>query len=138
MSSALKGIRAGHTESAVSPNPDGDLTASACVHRSRINVRKINVPLFSPKDMVRIRTKREAEFNWGTHCVRTSVAAHWAALEDHFQRHANLIDRFRQASPDAVRRMWSSQTNENGDHLSAFEREALIERHCELFGTWPT
>jgi hypothetical protein len=34
-------------------------------------------------------------------------------------------------------RMWMSQTNEGGDHLSEFERKALIERHCELFGTWP-
>jgi hypothetical protein len=69
--------------------------------------------------------------------VRTSVAAHWAALEDHFQRHAKLMDRFKQAGPDAVRRMWSSQTNEDGNHLSQFERHALIERHCELFGTQP-
>jgi hypothetical protein len=36
-----------------------------------------------------------------------------------------------------VVRMWNTQTNEDGDHLSRFEREALIERHCELFGTWP-
>jgi len=49
--------------------------------------------------------------------VRTSVAAHWAALDNHFQRHAKLIDRFRQAGPDAVRRMWSSQTNEEGKNL---------------------
>jgi hypothetical protein len=33
--------------------------------------------------------------------------------------------------------MWRSQTNERGSPLSKFEREALIERHCELFGTWP-
>jgi hypothetical protein len=33
--------------------------------------------------------------------------------------------------------MWKSQTNEDGKHLSQFERDALIERHCELFGTWP-
>jgi len=25
----------------------------------------------------------------------------------------------------------------DGEHLSQFEREALIERHCELFGIWP-
>jgi len=33
--------------------------------------------------------------------------------------------------------MWKSQTNEDGKRLSQFERHALIERHCELFGTWP-
>ena len=33
--------------------------------------------------------------------------------------------------------MWKSQTNEGGHSLSQFERDALIERHCELFGTWP-
>jgi hypothetical protein len=36
-----------------------------------------------------------------------------------------------------VRRMWKSQTNEHGEPLTQFEREALIERHCELFGMWP-
>jgi hypothetical protein len=36
-----------------------------------------------------------------------------------------------------VVRMWRSQTNEAGDRLSKFERDALVERHCELFGTWP-
>src|SRR5262249_36275510 len=34
----------------------------------------------------------------------------------------------------AVPRMWKSQTNEDGKRLSKFERDALIERHCELFG----
>jgi hypothetical protein len=29
------------------------------------------------------------------------------------------------------------QTNERGEPLSQFEREALIERHCGLFGSWP-
>jgi hypothetical protein len=33
--------------------------------------------------------------------------------------------------------MWRNQTNEGGNRLTEFEREALIERHCELFGTWP-
>jgi hypothetical protein len=36
-----------------------------------------------------------------------------------------------------VVRMWRNQTNEGGNRLTEFEREALIERHCELFGTWP-
>jgi len=30
-------------------------------------------------------------------------------------------------------RMWSKQSNENGEPLTRFERRALIERHCELF-----
>jgi hypothetical protein len=33
--------------------------------------------------------------------------------------------------------MWRHQINEDGDCLSQFERHALIERHCELFGIWP-
>jgi hypothetical protein len=69
--------------------------------------------------------------------VRTSVAAHWAALDDHFQRHAKLVDRFRQCGPDTLRRMWKTQSGEDGVPLSQFERDALIEHHCELFGTWP-
>jgi hypothetical protein len=34
--------------------------------------------------------------------------------------------------------MAQSGRNERGQNLSAFEREALVERHCELFGCWPT
>ena len=69
--------------------------------------------------------------------VKKSLAAHWAALDHHFRQHAKLVDRFRHADADAVARMWKAQTNEAGEHLSQFERDALIERHCELFGTWP-
>jgi hypothetical protein len=42
-----------------------------------------------------------------------------------------------QVDGSAVLDMWTSQTNEDGERLSQFERDALIERHCELFGTWP-
>jgi hypothetical protein len=66
-----------------------------------------------------------------------SLADHWTALEEHFERHACRVDRFREAGPDAVLRMWKTQTNEAGIPLSRFERDSLIERHCELFGTWP-
>jgi hypothetical protein len=69
--------------------------------------------------------------------VKASLAAQWAVLDGHFRHHAKLVDRFRHASPDAVMRMWNSQTNEHGDQLSQSERDALIERNCELFGTWP-
>jgi hypothetical protein len=48
-----------------------------------------------------------------------------------------MVDRFREAGCDAVLYMWRSQTNEGGQRLSRSEREALIERHCELFGSWP-
>jgi hypothetical protein len=67
----------------------------------------------------------------------TSLAAQWAALEEHFQRHTKLVARFRETGRDAVVAMWENQINENGTPLSEFEREALIERYCELFGTWP-
>src|SRR5262249_7677856 len=69
--------------------------------------------------------------------MKPSIAAQWAALDDHFQHHVRLVERFKEAGPDAVSHMWASQTNEGGKRLSEFEREALIERHCELFGTWP-
>jgi len=73
----------------------------------------------------------------GLRAVKASVAAHWAALDDHFRYHATLVDRFRHADAHAVARMWASQRNEAGERLSQFERDSLIERHCELFGTWP-
>jgi hypothetical protein len=69
--------------------------------------------------------------------VKASVAAHWAALDDHFRRHAKVVDRFRHADAREVARMWASQRNEAGERLSQYERDSLIERHCELFGTWP-
>jgi len=62
---------------------------------------------------------------------------YWEALDRHFCHQAQQLDRFRRAGRGAVRRMWASQTNEHGEPLSQFEREALIERHCELFGNWP-
>src|SRR5215470_10766364 len=73
----------------------------------------------------------------GIRVMATSHAAQWAALEEHFQRHAKLVARFRGTGRDAVVAMWESQINEGGTPLSEFEREALIERYCELFGTWP-
>ena len=66
-----------------------------------------------------------------------SLAAQWAALEEHFQRHARLVARFRETGRDEVLAMWEKGINEGGTLLSQFEREALIERYCELFGTWP-
>jgi len=69
--------------------------------------------------------------------VEKSVSACWLALDSHFVHHAQLVDRFRGANRTDVRRMWKAQTNEHGVSLSDFERRALIERHCELFGVWP-
>jgi hypothetical protein len=62
----------------------------------------------------------------------------WQQLEDHFRAQAQLLQRFAQATPSAVVHMWTAGTNELGEPLSAFEREALVERHCLLFGHWPT
>ena len=69
--------------------------------------------------------------------MKASVVDEWAALDHHFQRQMRLLHRFKNANANSVRRMWKRQTNEAGNHLTQFEREALIERHCELFGTWP-
>ena len=65
-------------------------------------------------------------------------AAAWTQLEDHFRLQAQILQRFAQASPSDVQRMWRTDTNELGEPLSACEREALVERHCLLFGHWPT
>jgi exonuclease VII small subunit len=62
---------------------------------------------------------------------------YWLALDRHFAHHAEQVARFSGAKRSAVRRMWKTQTNEYGQPLSEFERAALIERHCELFGVWP-
>ena len=64
------------------------------------------------------------------------IADQWALLEEHFHHHARLIKRFRDTSPSAVTRMWKSGTNESGEPLSQFEIDALVERYCELFGSW--
>jgi hypothetical protein len=58
-------------------------------------------------------------------------------LDDHFRHQATLVDRFRGFDGTSVLRFWLSDINEHGECLSQFERDALIERHCELFGTWP-
>lgn len=69
--------------------------------------------------------------------MKKSLAAHWAALDRYFRHHAKVINRFQYADPDAVLRMRNTQRNEHGIPLSQFERDALIERHCELFRTGP-
>jgi hypothetical protein len=60
-----------------------------------------------------------------------------ARLEAHFREHAAVIARFRHADRGDVLRMWRDGRNERGEPLTAFEREALVERLCELFGRWP-
>jgi len=61
----------------------------------------------------------------------------WARLEEHFAHHASLVDRFSTAGPSAVLGMVQSGRNERGQILSAFEREALVERYCDICGSWP-
>ena len=68
----------------------------------------------------------------------TGTSAVWKQLEDHFRLQAQVLQRFAQADPSDVLRMWKTGTNELGEPLSACEREALVERHCLLFGHWPT
>ena len=69
--------------------------------------------------------------------VLNDPGTHWLALDRHFAHHAEQVSRFRTADKSAVRRMWKNQTNEHGEPFSDFERKALIERHCELFLSWP-
>jgi hypothetical protein len=61
----------------------------------------------------------------------------WAQLQTHFALHKRLVRRFRRCEREAVAHMWRTQSNELGEPLTGFEREALVERHCELFGVWP-
>lgn len=61
----------------------------------------------------------------------------WQQLEKHFRRHARLVDHFKNTDAAAIVAMWKSGRNAAGERLSQFERDALIERHCELFGSWP-
>jgi hypothetical protein len=68
--------------------------------------------------------------------IETAEAA-WSLLEDHFRHHTALLRRFEKTSPHEVISLWQRGTNENGDPLSLFERDALVERHCDLFGKWP-
>ena len=67
----------------------------------------------------------------------TPLADQWALLEDHFNRHARLVHRYRHIGRAAALHMWRNGTNETGEQLSQFERAALTERYCELFGSWP-
>ena len=67
---------------------------------------------------------------------RPMLQSEWARLEEHFAHHASLVDRFSAAGPPAVLDMVRSRRNERGQVLSALEREALVERHCEIFGRW--
>jgi hypothetical protein len=64
-------------------------------------------------------------------------AEQWAEFEEHIRYHASLLRRFRRMNGQLILRMWNTGRNEFGKPLSSFERDALIERHCELFGTWP-
>jgi hypothetical protein len=61
----------------------------------------------------------------------------WQLLEEHFRHHARLVNHFRHAGAHTVAAMWKTGTNEAGARLSQFERRALVERYCELFGYWP-
>jgi hypothetical protein len=65
------------------------------------------------------------------------LALQWAILDRHFQYHIRLVGHFREIGPAAVLRMWRTQTNNDGKPLSQFERDALKERYCELFGILP-
>src|SRR5262245_10626569 len=45
--------------------------------------------------------------------------------------------RFQAADDRAVIAMWEGGKNEKGELLSRFERQALVERWCQLFGFLP-
>jgi hypothetical protein len=61
----------------------------------------------------------------------------WQFLQEHFRYHARLVNYFKSAEAPAVIAMWETGANASGEPLSPFERDALVERYCELFGCWP-
>ena len=67
----------------------------------------------------------------------SACAREWERLEEHFRQHASIVTYFRNASSAAVLHMLKSGVNDSGACLSQFERDALVDRHCELFGRWP-
>ena len=67
----------------------------------------------------------------------TASDCQWQVLEEHFRHHARVANHFKSADESAVMAMCKTGTNAAGEPLSPFERAALCERHCELFGCWP-
>jgi hypothetical protein len=67
----------------------------------------------------------------------SGCAREWRLLEEHFRYHALVVDRFKDANAATVVHMCNTETTEKGECLAQFDREALVERHCELFGRWP-
>jgi hypothetical protein len=61
----------------------------------------------------------------------------WQLLEDHFRYHARVVNHFRSIDALTAVVMWETGCNAAGERLSQFERDALVERCCELFGSWP-
>ena len=53
-----------------------------------------------------------------------AIAAAWEGLEEHFEYHAALVARFKDACRASARRMWESGINEVGERLTPFERDA--------------
>ena len=66
-----------------------------------------------------------------------ALAADWQAQYQDHLRTAAIDNRFKDASPSEVIRMWESGRNERGQKLSQFEFTALVERWLELFGALP-
>jgi hypothetical protein len=74
---------------------------------------------------------------WIVRLLIEPCGAAWSLIEEHFRHHAALIRRFERTTAPDVIRMWRRGCNEKGEPLSPLEREALVERYCELFGRWP-
>jgi len=61
----------------------------------------------------------------------------WQLLDDHFRYHARVVNHFKSIDALTAVVMWKTGRNAAGERLSQFERDALVERCCELFGSWP-
>ena len=69
-----------------------------------------------------------------------AIAAEDEALQKEWEHHCYngaLEDRFKEAGPAEVLRMFKDGVNEKGHPLSQFEFEALCERWCAVFGELP-
>ena len=113
-------------EKSVSPKRNEIMQLSGCRQRAKHMLPSASGTGASMGESIPVEEDRAA-----------ATARVWTLLDEHFRHHARLVNRFRGAGPAEVVRMWTSRTNEAGEPLSQFDRDALVERHCELLGSWP-
>src|SRR5215467_12490154 len=74
----------------------------------------------------------------GNSLMKTSIATHWAALDQHFAYHGKVVDRFRHIDHQAVLRMWKSQTNEGASAFLSLNAMLLSSATANYSGPGQT